>query len=132
MAIASMQNEHSKHRILVVEDEWIVAHHLLRKLQGMGYQAAAVSSGEQALPFIAKYRPDVVVMDINLAGLLDGIETVSRLPSDLDISVIYVSSYADEATRTRAHSTQPVGMLTKPYSEEQLKELLETALTQTH
>jgi CheY-like chemotaxis protein len=126
----AVESSPTKPRILVVEDEWIVAHHLMRKLQSLGYQAAAVSSGEQALPFIAKYRPDLVMMDINLAGLLDGIETATRLRSELSIPVIYVSSYADEATRTRANSTQPVGLLTKPYTEEQLKELLQTALVE--
>src|SRR5690348_12080548 len=94
--------------ILVVEDERIVALNLRRQLTKLGYRVAGVvSSGVEALRLIEELRPAVVLMDIHIDGELDGIETASRLPSDSESLVIYLSAYAEDTTLARASSTGP-------------------------
>jgi two-component system cell cycle sensor histidine kinase/response regulator CckA len=115
-------------KILVVEDERIVALHLKQKLTVLGYDVVAVASGEAALQKIGESRPDVVLMDIHIEGLMDGVETASRIPPDLEIPVIYVTAFSEEATLERARATKPYGYLIKPYSERELHATIQVAL----
>lgn len=110
-----------KCRILVVEDERIVAMHLQQRLTKLGYEVPAiVASGEQALQTIDALQPDLVLMDINIEGALDGIETARRIPDELDIPVIYLTAYSEDSTLERARDTRPYGFLVKPFSERAL------------
>jgi PAS domain S-box-containing protein len=116
-------------RIVLVEDERIVALHLQQQLTSLDYEVAAVAaSGRAALEFIVRERPDIVLMDIHIEGDMDGIETVSRIPDDLQIPVIYLTAYSEEATLERAQATRPYGYLIKPYSERELHATIQMAL----
>jgi len=116
-------------RIMVVEDEWIVARHLHEQLVELGYEVSEfVASGEQALRQVAATRPDLILMDIHIDGSLDGIETAARLPADDAIPVIYLTGHSEEATLERARATRPYGYLIKPFSERELHATIQMAL----
>ncbi|WGV27709.1 hybrid sensor histidine kinase/response regulator [Halotia branconii] len=116
--------------ILVVEDEAIVAKHLLNKLKKFGYRViATVSSGQEAINKALESRPDLVLMDIRLKGQIDGVEAAQEIRKHLDIPIIYLTAYADENTVERAKNTDPFGYLLKPFKEKELQTNIEIALT---
>lgn len=116
-------------RVMVVEDEGVVALNLRQRLQKLGYEVpVVVSSGADALAQIEMLRPDVVLMDIHIDGDLDGIETASRIPPELMVPVIYLTAYSEEATLARAGATRPYGYLLKPFSERELHATIKMAL----
>src|SRR5260221_6654247 len=104
----------SQTKIMVVEDERIVALNLKQRLVKMGYDVTAVvTSGEKALAAIANRRPDIVLMDIHIDGGMDGIQTAAAIPPELHLPVVYLTAYSEEATLERARATQPYGYLLK-------------------
>jgi signal transduction histidine kinase len=116
-------------RIMVVEDERIVAMHIRQQLEKLGYEVpAVVASGDQALRSIDKERPDLILMDIRIDGPMDGIETALRVPPEYRIPVIYLTAYSEEATLNRAKATAPHGYLLKPFSERELHATIQMAL----
>jgi len=113
-----------KFNILVVEDEIIVSKFICKILDSNDYNIAGIaSSGEDAVMQAKLLRPDAILMDIVLTGDLDGIEAAGLIRKELDIPVIYLTSYADEKKLERAKITTPYGYLLKPFNE---KELLAT------
>jgi PAS domain S-box-containing protein len=116
-------------RVLIVEDEAIVAHDLRLRLQELGYSIAAIApSGEDAIQQATALRPDLVLMDIRLQGELDGIAAAAAIRSQLDIPVVYLTGYADAATLQRAKITEPFGYVLKPFDLPELRSTLEMAL----
>jgi diguanylate cyclase (GGDEF)-like protein/PAS domain S-box-containing protein len=116
-------------RIMVVEDERIIALHLRQQLEKLGYQVVGVvASGEQALENVRALEPDVMLMDIHIEGALDGIETAARMPEDLQIPVVYLTAYSEEATLARARATRPYGYLLKPFAERELHATIQMVL----
>ncbi|MFA7387729.1 MAG: EAL domain-containing protein [Thiohalobacteraceae bacterium] len=110
-----------KCRVLVVQDERIVALDLQQRLTKLGYEVPAIAAtGEQALQQVQDLRPDLVLMDVNIGGAIDGIETAERMPSELGIPVIYLTAYPEDATLDRARDTKPYGYLVEPFSEQAL------------
>jgi CheY-like chemotaxis protein len=123
----------AKPRILIVEDERIVALNLRQQLTKFGYDApVAVASGAQALESIEEARPDLVLMDINIEGPLDGIATAARIPSEYRLPVIYLTAYSEDETLKRAAATNPYGYLLKPISERELYAMLQVTLARNH
>lgn len=117
-------------RILVVEDEPIIAADLADRLTEMGYQVAGqYGSGEAALNHLEQDAPDLVLMDIQLGGALDGIETTRRLVEAHPVPVIFLTSNSDEATFARAKSTHPAAFLSKPFRGKDLRHAIELALS---
>ena len=115
--------------ILVVEDESIVALDLENGLRSLGYSVPALaSSGEEAIQKAAETRPDLVLMDIQLKGDMDGIEAAGGIRARFDIPVIYLTAFADDDIVRRARSTEPYGYLIKPFEEKQLHTTIEMAL----
>ncbi|GAB4545090.1 MAG: hypothetical protein Kow0063_39000 [Anaerolineae bacterium] len=113
----------------MVEDESIVALDIQNLLRNLGYDVVAiVSSGEEAVTSAAEMTPDLVLMDIRLKGALDGVEAAEQIRSRLDIPIIYLTAYADEATLQRAKVTEPFGYLVKPFEEKELQIAIEMAL----
>lgn len=116
-------------RVMVVEDERVVALNLCQTLKRLGYNTDTVAtSGQAALRLISDHPPDIVLMDIHIDGDIDGIETAARIPSGLVIPVIYLTAYSEEATLERARATNPYGYLLKPFSERELHAMIKMAL----
>jgi len=114
-------------RILIVEDEAIVAMDLKLHLQELGYDLVALAAtGEEALAATARQAPDLVLMDISLGAGMDGIETARHLQS-LGIPVVFLTAFADEGTLARAKESGPYGYLLKPFDERTLHSTLEMA-----
>lgn len=117
-------------RILIVEDESIVAKNMQNKLKRLGYdEPAIVSCGEEAIKK-AQMRPHprLVLMDIKLEGNMDGVEAAELIRDRFDIPVVYVTAYADKQTLQRAKKTSPFGYLLKPFDERELHSAVEIAL----
>jgi len=118
-----------KARVLVVEDESIIAADIIMSLRNLGYEGiAVVSSGEQAIKKVESDKPDLVLMDIVIKGEMDGIETAGRIRSRFKVPVVYLTAYADEKTLERAKITGPFGYIMKPFTEMDLKVAVEIGL----
>lgn len=116
-------------KILVVEDEGIVAEDIRRSLQNLGYTVSAVvSSGQEAVKKAEEYKPDLVLMDIVLKGEIDGIEAANQIRLCFNIPVVYLTAYADERTMDRAKVTEPFGYIVKPFEDRELRMTIEMAL----
>ncbi|MFN6462999.1 MAG: response regulator [Nostoc sp. DedVER02] len=116
-------------KILVVEDEAIVAKDLQNRLIKFGYTVPVIaSSGQEAIDKAVEISPDLVLMDIKLKGLMDGIEAAEEIHKYLDIPVIYLTAYADDKTLERAKITEPFGYLLKPFKEKELHTNIEITL----
>mgnify|MGYP001810079988 CR=1 FL=1 len=118
-----------KPRVLIVEDEVIIARNISRYLDHMGYDVTAIcaSSGE-VMSSIRDDKPDVVLMDIRIEGAEDGIVVAERLHDLHQIPVVYLSALIDDETVQRVKATQPFGFLAKPFSQKELQITLEIAL----
>lgn len=111
-------------RILIVEDEGIIAEDLRQTLIRSGYEVIGISAtGNDAIERAHSSRPGLVSMDISIQGAMDGIEAAERIRSAFDIPIIFMSSTADDKTKARARAISP-WFLTKPFDE---NELLSTA-----
>ena len=116
-------------RIMVVEDEQIIALNIATTLEEMGYQVPAMlATGEDAVREAAELHPDLVLMDINLAGQMDGVEAAAHIREELRIPVIYLSAFSDNATMERAKATEPFAYLLKPFKDRELQNAIEIGL----
>jgi signal transduction histidine kinase len=116
-------------RILIVEDERIIALHLRQQLTQLGYDVPnTVSSGDHALRRVEEAQPDLVLMDINLKGKLDGIATAVAIRRSYAIPIIYLTAYCTDETLARAAATHPDGYLLKPFSERELHAMIQVTL----
>lgn len=115
-------------RILVVEDESIVAFNLQQRLSQLGYDVPAIAvSGNESFDLVERTRPDLVLMDIHLQGDIDGIDVAARLQQTHEIPVIYLTAYSEDSTLERAKRTRPYGYLLKPFSERELHATIQMA-----
>ncbi len=118
-------------RILIVEDEPIIAADLADRLTEMGFDIAGqCSTGEEAIGVVQKQVPDLILMDIQLDGPLDGIETTKMILEKHAIPVIFLTSNSDEATFARAKTTMPAAFLSKPFRGKDMKHAIELAIGQ--
>ncbi|WP_440955438.1 response regulator [Methanosarcina sp. Mfa9] len=116
-------------RILVVEDEHIVAMGIKKMLKSLGYQVMGIaSSGEDAISKAESTFPDLVLMDIMLKGNIDGIEAAREIIKRFDLPVVYLSAYSDSKLLERAKQTGPFGYIVKPFEEKDLHSSIEMAL----
>lgn len=120
----------STNKILIVEDEAVVSLDIARRLEKMGYEVIGrLASGEEALELVQEERPDLVLMDINLQGELDGIETATTLYKNYGLPVIYLTAYAGDSTLERAKESKPYGYILKPFKERELHAAIEIAIS---
>jgi adenylate cyclase len=116
-------------RILIAEDENIIAKDIERTLKKLGYEVVgSVRSGEQLLKQFASSNPDLILMDINLEGKLSGIDVSEEIKKDGDVPVIYLTALADNSTINRAKITEPFGYIVKPFDEDTLRTSIEMGL----
>lgn len=116
-------------RIMVVEDEGIIAQDIKNCLEGLGYLVPdVVFTGREAIQRAAELRPDLVLMDIVLKGDIDGIETAAEIRKHYNIPIVYLTAYEDDRTLKRAKMTEPLGYILKPFEERYLRSSIEMAL----
>ena len=112
-------------KILIVEDESIVALDIKRILTNLQYEVTDMSSDYfSAILSVQKNRPDIILMDVNLGKGKDGIQTVKEIQLNYDIPIIYITAYGDEKTINRAVETNPMGYLLKPFKKDEIKSII--------
>ena len=117
------------HKIMVVDDEVIITSQLEKRLIKVGYEVVgSASSGEDAVDMARRLRPDLILMDIVMPGKLDGIEAAEIIVAEMDISVIFLTAYANDEFIKRAKSVEPFGYIVKPFRDTELRAVIEVAL----
>lgn len=123
----------SKSKIMIVEDESIIAEDLADSLEDMGYIVVdIVSSGEEAILMAAEKQPHLILMDVMLQGEIDGITAAEEIYSSLQIPIIFLTAYSDNQTLQRVKATNPFGYIVKPFEERNLYLTIEIALERHH
>ena len=116
-------------RILIVEDEAITVSALKRELASLGYEVAGTSStADEALSSVELHKPDLVLMDITLAGAVNGIVAAVAIRGNFHVPVVFLTAHADDRTMGRAMGAGAFGYVLKPFSGAGLKAAIETAL----
>jgi CheY-like chemotaxis protein len=112
-------------RILIVEDERLIALDLQRRLTQLGYTVVGnVAAGAQAISAASQLQPDLILIDIRLQGEMDGIEAALQIQADRLVPIIYLTADVDESTIQRAQATSPWGFLRKPFHVRDLQAIL--------
>lgn len=118
-----------KSKVLIIEDEVIVAHDLADMLTEWGYETVGmVSSGEEAVKRAQATKPDLVLADIRLEGAMDGIEASQRIRAHSDAAIVYLTARTESEVFERAKETGPYGYLTKPVAPQELLRTVEMAM----
>lgn len=119
-----------KPRVLIVEDEALIAFDLERRLTRMGFESVGVADNkDDALDMFRKIHPDLVLMDICIRGPVDGIETAREMLDFADAAVVFLTAYADDTTVARAAELSPYGYLAKPFDDRTLSATCKVATT---
>jgi DNA-binding LytR/AlgR family response regulator len=122
-----MNNE--KVKILIVEDDMIIGAKISMQLTNLGYEVTGIiPRGEEAIVHVTQNKPDIVLLDINLKGDLDGIETATKMQETASIPIIYVTANTDEATFNRAKETRPYAFIGKPIKNLDLQRAIELTI----
>ncbi len=122
-------NRMAQEKILIVDDEVVVAEDIRRQLRSLGYAVVGVvSSGSEAVHLAGAHRPDLILMDVKLKGPMDGIDAARTIHAQYGIPVIYLTAFSDEDTLERARQTLPLAYLIKPFVSSDLRAALELAL----
>jgi DNA-binding LytR/AlgR family response regulator len=118
-----------KIRILIVEDEMLIAANIAMQLENYGYEIVGIiPRGEEALKVVANEQPDLVLMDINLKGEIDGIQTAIAMQKTGKIPVIYLTANTDDAHFNRAKATNPYAFISKPFKKLDLQHAVDLAV----
>jgi DNA-binding LytR/AlgR family response regulator len=119
-----------KIKILVVEDEMIIGAKISMQLTNLGYEVSGLlPRGEDVQAHIATNKPDIILLDINLKGRLDGIETAKLISLQDKIPIIYLTANSDEATFNRAKTTKPAAFISKPFKQLDLQRAIELTIS---
>jgi PAS domain S-box-containing protein len=123
------EKTHMTGKLLIVEDEPIVALDLKQEIEQLGYDVLGVAeSADEALVAVGVCRPDLALMDVRIVGSVDGIQTAGLLRAAYRVPVVFLTSYSDETTIARAAREMPYGYLTKPFQSAELKATLQVAM----
>jgi two-component system, response regulator PdtaR len=118
-----------RRRILIVEDDYLVALQFENALTEAGYDVVDIAStAEEAVQIVPDYRPELVLMDVRLAGPRDGIQAAAEILDRFGIRSIFVSAFSDPATRARADRANPIAWLPKPVADRKLLNTVDSAL----
>ncbi len=122
-------SEKAPKRILIAEDEAIIAADVAATVRGLGYEVPAMAAtGEEALEIAKRLKPDLILMDILMPGRIDGIEAARTLSKSFDIPVVFLTAHTDESTLERAKGDSLFGYVIKPFSRTDLRVAIELAL----
>ncbi|MBS4063330.1 MAG: response regulator [Chitinophagaceae bacterium] len=117
-------------KILVVEDEMIIGAKISMQLTSLGYEVTGIlPRGDEALLHLEQNKPDIVLLDIQLKGTMDGIETAKQIHQKYHIPIIYVTANSDEATFNRAKTTRPFAFIAKPFKQLDLQRAIELTIS---
>jgi len=117
-------------KILIVEDEMIIGAKISMQLTNLGYEVTGIlPRGEEAILHVQENKPDIILLDINLKGSLDGIATAMRIKQLANIPVIYLTANSDEATFNKAKASQPAAFIAKPYKQLDLQRAIELTIS---
>lgn len=117
-------------KILIVEDEMIIAANISLQLISLGYEVTGIiPRGEEALVHMKQNKPDIVLMDIQLKGELDGIETARLIQQKQDIPIIYLTANADDTNFAKAKDTHPYAFISKPFKKLDLQRAIELTIS---
>ena len=118
-------------RILIVEDEALVAWEISDMLRDLGHQICGVAAtAEEAVRMAAAHRPDLILMDVTLRGPRDGIDAATEIQACRSVRILYVTAHSDPVTRARMEATGPVGILHKPYTDGEVEQVITAALAE--
>jgi CheY-like chemotaxis protein len=116
--------------VLIVEDEIFIAKALELELNKRGYAVSAIlSQGEDVLNWLGEHIPDLILMDIQLAGKIDGIETIEAMSKDIKIPVVFMSATNTDEIKRKILKLNPVGFVDKPIDYQQLNMLIQKSLS---
>jgi CheY-like chemotaxis protein len=119
----------SRTRILVAEDETIVALDIKSCLEDLGYEVLGVTDrADEALKLAAAARPDLVLMDIRLKGEMDGIAAAEQIRRRWGIPIVFLTAFSEESTLQRARAAEPLGYIIKPFDDRELQAVIAKAL----
>lgn len=119
----------SKFSILIVEDEAIIAYDLANKVRQLGYDVAGTTAlGEDAISLVRLHRPALVLMDVQLAGTMDGISAALQIHRECNLPVLFLTANADLDTDERARQAGAVGIIKKPFDKRDIRIQIEKAL----
>lgn len=117
-------------KILVVEDEMIIGAKVSMHLSELGYEVTGIlPRGEEVIPHIKENKPDIIILDIQLKGKMDGIETATLIDSEFQIPVIFLTANTDDATFNKAKTTRPAAFISKPFKKLDLQRAIELTLS---
>lgn len=118
-----------KNKILIVEDEAIVAKDIQQSLKRLGYDVAgSATTGKKAIELSKEKQPDLILMDIMLKGDMSGIEAATQIKKELKIPIVYLTAYTDENTLNKAKITEPYGYIIKPFKDIDLQTSIEMSI----
>lgn len=115
-------------KILIAEDEIIIAEDIASCLEDLGYYICAIDSGDHIMEIIRETEPDLILLDIHLKGDVDGVELAAKIKQEFDIPFIFLTAYADKPTIDRAKTVEPYGFIVKPFDDKDLRSAIEIAL----
>ena len=119
----------NKAKILIVEDEWIIANDIKNSLMDSGFMVTGIaSSGEEAIEKATEEKPDLILMDIMLPGKMNGIAATKAIRAKKDIPVIYLTAYDNQYLVDNAKKTDNYGYLLKPFNDKELRIAIDMAL----
>jgi DNA-binding LytR/AlgR family response regulator len=117
-------------KILVVEDEMIIGAKISMQLTTLGYEVTGIlPRGEEVLHHLKENKPDIIILDIQLKGKMDGIETAALVEQHFHIPVIYLTANADDATFNRAKTTRPAAFISKPFKQLDMQRAIELTIS---
>jgi DNA-binding response OmpR family regulator len=116
-------------RALIIEDEALIAEELRERLSRIGFVViATVDSADEGITIATRERPDLVLMDIRLRGVKDGIQATQEIRRQVDLPIVYLSAHSDQQTVERAKRTEHDGFIRKPFHRSELQSTIEVAM----
>ncbi len=113
-------------RILITEDERLIAEDLKWALQDHGHKIVGiVASGEEAIKMAFETKPEIIFMDISLDGSINGIDAAKAIQKKIDVYIVFCSAFSDNITRLKASALNPMGYVTKPFEFAEIEQILE-------
>ena len=120
-----------KLKLLIVEDEYLVAFHLQEQLRQLGYDVGQlVATGEEAVKNVEQEQPDVILMDMRLAGEMDGMQAAQEIRSSYEIPIIFLTGYANREVKDRVGELNFVTYLVKPATPPEIEAAIRSALNE--